>query len=197
MAKRRTIGKDPLADAATEPVYSAEIVRIPLPAAVSPAAAEPDPVAAEAEPEPTVPAHAEPPRRSVRPLVGKARHAIGGLLEILGGDCGVGARAIWPRSDDELGFVAPSGRRIDLARELARVRAWSDRTDRRYLSAVGWACVLGSLGGVVGLLAGGGIRLLEPRRMIVTLHFADGTKLVARTDRVTVTGLEALAGAAR
>jgi hypothetical protein len=98
---------------------------------------------------------------------------------------------IWPIGPDHrIGFIAPTGRVIDLGQALDSVQAWPDRTEHRYLSAAGWAWVLASLGGIVGLLAGGGLRLLEPRRMIVKMQFADRTKLVARTDGVTVVGLK-------
>jgi hypothetical protein len=179
MAKRRTIGKDPLAANFSEPGYSAEIV----PIAIAGAAAIP--------PKPdTEPALQSGPG----PLAigAKGRRAIGGTLEILGGDFGLGDRAIWPlRPDGVIGFVAPTGRRIDLGQDLVGVEAWPDRAEHRYLSATGWALVLASLAGVGGLLAGG-LRLLEPRRMIVRIKFSDGNEIVARTDSITVQGLRAL-----
>ncbi len=178
MAKRRTIGKDPLSAGIADFNYSAEIVPMP-----------------KANPAPQGPSR-QPEQSGQKPIIidGKSRRAVGGRLEILGGDFGAGSRPIWPLGDDgAIGFVAPSGRRIDLGRELVAVAAWPDRTDRRYLGAAGWAWVLASLGGVVGLLAGGGLRLLEPRRMMVTVQLDDGAKLVARTDSVTVAGLRALA----
>lgn len=179
MPKRRTIGKDPLAAEATDASYSAEIVPIPI----APPAQPSRPVGMES-PQPL----AEPGNI----IDGKCRRVIGGRLEILGGDLGSGNRPIWPtKNDASVGFLAPSGRRVDLARELIVVQAWPDRTEHRYLSAAGWGWVLASIGGIVGLLAAGSLRLLEPRRMIVAMQFRDGSKLVARTDSVTVAGLKA------
>lgn len=178
MAKRRTIGKDPLSSEIADFNYSAEIVPMP-----------------NANPAPHSPER-ERDHDGQKPIIvdGKSRRALGGRLEILGGDFGAGSRPIWPQGDDvAIGFIAPNGRRIDLGREVVAVTAWPDRTDRRYLSAVGWAWVLASLGGVFGLLAGGGLRLLEPRRMMVTIQLGDGSKLAARTDSVTVAGLKAIA----
>ncbi len=183
MAKRRTIGKDPLLSA--DRSYSAEIVPIPI--------AQPLPLI-EAEPKQEEPGQAEK-----EPILvdQRCRRVVGGRLEILGGDLGSGSRAIWPmNSDASLGFVGPNGRSVDLLRELFVVQAWPDRTEHRYLSAAGWGWVLASLGGVVGLLAAGGLRLLEPRRMIVAMELRDGGKLVARTDSVTASGLKACADAA-
>jgi hypothetical protein len=180
MAKRRTIGKDPLAANFSEPGYSAEIVPIAIAAAA--------PVPPKPDAEPMV-------KRDPGPLVlpTKARRVIGGTLEILGGDFGLGDRAIWPlRPDGGVGFVAPTGRRVDLGQDLLSLEAWPDRAEHRYLSATGWALVLASLGGVAGLLAGG-LRLLEPRRMMLRITLSDGSKLVARTDSVTVQGLIAVA----
>jgi len=182
MAKRRTIGKDPLATA--DRGYSAEIVPMPLAAP----ARQPD----------AAPAPNPPPRDDGKPVVidSRWRRAVGGRLEILGGDLGVGSRAIWPLKDDaSVGFVAPNGRPIDLLQEHFVVQAFPDRTERPYLSAAGWAWVFASLTGFVGLLAAGGLRLLEPRRMIVAIELQDGAKLVARTDSVTVAGLKACAEA--
>jgi hypothetical protein len=180
MAKRRTIGKDPLAANFSEPDYSAEIVPISI------AAAAPHPPKPEAEP--TVKSDPGP-----AVLTAKGRCVIGGTLEILGGDFGLGDRAIWPlRPDSRIGFVAPTGRRVDMGQELTSVEAWPDRAEHRYLSAAGWALVLASLGGVAGLLAGG-LRLLAPRRMMVRIKFSDGSTMVARTDGVTVQGLRAVA----
>jgi len=183
MAKRRTIGRDPLSEATSGATYSAEIVPISIQSA-----------AAKDRISPTV----EPPE-AIRPeplivVVGKARRSVGGRLEILGGDLGSGIRVIWPLdSNRRVGFVAPNGRTIDLAQELDVVQASPDRTEHRYLSAIGWAWVLASVGGFIGLAAAGGLRLLEPRRMIVKMELSDGSKLVVRTDSVTVVGLRAFA----
>jgi len=180
MAKRRTIGKDPLAANVSEPDHSAEIVPISI-AATAPDSPEPD---AEA----TAKSDAGP-----LALPAAGRRVIGGTLEILGGDFGLGDRAIWPlRPDSRIGFVAPTGQRVDLGQELVSVEAWPDRAEHRYLSATGWALVLASFGGVAGLLAGG-LRLLEPRRMMVRIKLSDGGKIMARTDGVTVQGLKAVA----
>jgi hypothetical protein len=180
MAKRRTIGKDPLAANFSEPGYSAEIVPIPIAAAA--------PIPPKPDPEPIVKSD-----RGPRVLPIKGRRIIGGMLEILGGDFGVGDRAIWPlRPDGAVGFVAPTGRHVDLGQDLASLEAWPDRAEHRYLSAAGWALVLASVGGVAGLLAGG-LRLLEPRRMMLRITLSDGSELVARTDSVTVQGLRAVA----
>ena len=86
-------------------------------------------------------------------------------------------------AESRVGFIAPTGRNVDFGQELETVLAWPDHTEHRLLSAAGWAWVLASVGGIVGLLAGGGLRLLEPQRMIVKMQLADGSKLVARTDR--------------
>jgi hypothetical protein len=180
MAKRRTIGKDPLAANSSEPDYSAEIVPISI------AAAAPSPPRPDAEPSLT-----SDPERRVLPA--KGRRVTGGTLEILGGDFGLGDRAIWPlRHRPGVGFVAPTGRHIDLGQELVAVEVWPDRAEHPYLSAAGWALVLASLGGVAGLLAGG-LRLLAPRRVMVRIKLSDGSNIVARTDGVTAQGLRAIA----
>jgi hypothetical protein len=184
MAKRRTIGKDPLSQAHGESLYSAEIV--PMPIAGGGAAKDHAETAAEAA--------AVIANEPVIVVDGKARRVVGGRLEILGGDLGTGSRVIWPSGPTgRIGFVAPTGRAVDLGQELDVVSAWPDHTERRYLSAAGWAWVLASLGGIVGLVAGGGLRLLEPRRMMVKMLLSDGSQLVARTDSVTVAGLKAFA----
>jgi len=124
----------------------------------------------------------------------KARAAIGGRLEILGGDIGIGGGAICRFGREErIGFIAPSGRLVDLEGEIRTVLGSPDRQERRWLSAVGWAWALGSLTGIAGVVAGGGIRLLHPRRMIVEIALRDGRKFVARTDSVTLSALEDMA----
>jgi hypothetical protein len=186
MAKRRTIDKDPLSGAMTETVYSAEIV--PMPMANTMAAID------GAKPVATSPETVRPvPIMAVDDM---GRRAVGGRLEILGGDLGSGSRVIWPQGPGgRIGFAAPSGRFVDLGGELDEAQAWPDRTEHRLLGAVGWAWVLASLGGIVGILAGGGLRLLEPRRMIAKMSLSDGAQLVVRTDAVTVSGLKAIAEA--
>lgn len=203
MAKRKTIGNDPLAVSPVAPLYpiehSAEIVPMPMVTAIvlkdeapsSPAKRQP--IAAPPR-EPIERAPARGPR--LPEVAGKARRMLGGNLEILGGDLGSGNRAIWPQAaDGRVGFVAPNGRRVDIARDLALVHAWGDGAEHRYISALGWAWILGSLGGVPGVIVGGGLRLLEPRRMMVLLCLTDGSRLVARADAVTVAGLRALLSA--
>jgi hypothetical protein len=199
MAKRKTIGHDPLAERAVVPLYplehSAEIVPMPVVAAsVATLKEEPAPACAAPPPEPAKPAPVIAPLPSRLPDLPKAaRRMVGGHLEILGGDLGSGSRAIWPLpGDGRIGFVAPNGRRVDIGRDLVRVHAWGDGAEHRYLSAIGWAWVLGSLGGIPGVLVGGGLRLLEPRRMMATLGLGDGSRVVARTDAITIAGLKAL-----
>jgi hypothetical protein len=187
MAKRKTIGRDPLSEGTTA-MYSAEIVSISIPGVTFANDSVPPPAKASATVE----------RPAIVVLGGKARRAVGGRLEILGGDLGTGNRVIWPiGAESSVGFIAPTGRSVDFGQELETVLAWPDHTEHRLLSAAGWAWVLASVGGVVGLLAGGGLRLLEPQRMIVKMQLSDGAKLVARTDSVTVVGLKALAGGRR
>jgi hypothetical protein len=205
MAKRKTIGNDPLAESAVVPLYpaerSAEIVPMPTAAMASAvhegASFRLMPAEAPPRPEPIKPAAATEPTmaRGWPEVAGKARRMVGGHLEILGGDLGSGNCAIWPGPRDRrIGFVAPNGRRVDIARDLATIHAWGDGAEHRYLSAIGWAWVLGSLGGIAGVIVGGGLRLLEPRRMMVILGLEDGSRLVARSDAVTIAGLRALVG---
>jgi hypothetical protein len=203
MAKRKTIGNDPLAESAVVPLYpaerSADIVPMPgaAPAMRADAFSRPMPSAAPPPAEPARVAAATEPAmpHAPRDVDGKARRMIGGHLEILGGDLGSGHRAIWPGpGDGRIGFVAPNGRRVDIARDLVMVDAWGDGAEHRYLSAIGWAWVLGSLGGIPGVIVGGGLRLLEPRRMMAILGLTDGSRLVVRSDAITVAGLRALVG---
>ena len=203
MAKRRTIGRDPLSEPVPGETYSAEIVPIARPVFGAVSAAAPAPAAdmpasppprAAIRPEPEQATEPAAPAESVVLLDGKARRVVGGRLEILGGDLGHGSRAIWPLdADSAIGFIAPNGRRVDLVRELAACLVVQDRTEHRYISAAGWAWVLASFGGVVGLAAAAGLRLLEPRRMMVQMRLGDGVAIVARTDSVTASGLTALA----
>lgn len=195
MPKRKTIGNDPLAQSAVVPLYpveqSAEIVPMPIVAAAK-AAREETPIPPPSGPVQAAATSAPAMARGFSELSGAARRMVGGNLEILGGDLGSGNRAIWPQGRDKrVGFVAPNGRSVDIARDLATVQAWGDGAEHRYLSAAGWAWVLGSLGGIPGAIAGGGLRLLEPRRMMVVLGLRDGTRLVARSDAVTVASLKA------
>ena len=181
MAKRRTIGNDPLTSAPDGEIYSAEIVPMPMTPSIAKEniAPPPPPVTPRATPEPS-------------PIVvvdGRGQRSVGGRLEILGGDLGIGSRAIWPLAGEGggVGFVAPTGRSVDLGQELDTVQAWADKSplEHRYLSAIGWAWVVASVGGIAGLFAAGGLRLLAPKRMMVTMALSDGSKIVARTDSVT------------
>lgn len=182
MPKRKTIGKNPLSEAPAEATPAvAEIAPPPKPASASAVAA---PVFKNAI--------SNTVRRMVR-IGGDAGAAVGGRLEILGGDLGFGGTTIWRFGRQQrMGFSAPNGQLIDLEGELHEIRAWPDREEHRVLSAVGWAWALGSLGGIFGVVAGGGIRLLQPKRMVMELSLRDGRKLVARTDSVTAAALEEL-----
>jgi hypothetical protein len=182
MAKRSTIARDPLA-AVSDAVETPDLA---APGIVA--------VAATAKTAPTRLAGSANAEATAIPSAAAAR-SVGGRLEILGGDLGSGTATIWRYGRSErLGFVAPIGRQVDLAAELEAVLAWPDPSDHRVLGAVGWAWVVGSVAGIFGLVAGGGLRLLWPRRMLVRLRLRDGRDLVARTDQVTVAGLEALVG---
>jgi hypothetical protein len=185
VAKRKTIGRDPLAKSATAPdefVAAAPLV-----------AAQPLPRLIERQTDFEAMArhglgHPE------RTASAKAWTAVGGRLDIIGGDIAPWSCTIWRFGERQrLGFVAPTGTLIDLETELDKVAVSPDRHEHRVLAAVGWAWVLGSVGGLVGLVAGGAIRLLQPRRMILELKLFDGRRLVARTDHVTAGALEALA----
>jgi hypothetical protein len=183
MVRRKTIGKNPLA----EPVAGAEHQTI----------VEPEARRALRLKE-ALPTLKESLNDAIRGVASagdpKARAAVGGRLEILGGDIGIGGGAICRFGREErIGFIAPSGNMVDLESEISAVSGSPDRQERRWLSAVGWAWALGSLTGIVGVVAGGGIRLLQPRRMIVEVALRDGRKFVARTDSVTVVGLEHMA----
>ncbi|MGH7073317.1 MAG: hypothetical protein ACREFD_03850 [Stellaceae bacterium] len=126
----------------------------------------------------------------------EGRGAIGGRLEFLSGKLGSGTAVIWRFGRAaRIGFVAPAGRLVDLGAELEGVAAWPDRGDHRIVGAAGWAWVLGSLGGAIGIVAGAGLRLLVPRRMMARIRLRDGSEFVVRTDRATVTALEAIARA--
>jgi len=124
----------------------------------------------------------------------KADLALGGRLEIIGGDFGIGSCIIGLLDGGKyVGFVTPSGRVVDLHEELDTIVAWPDRTEHRFLSAAGWGWALGILAGPVGIVLGAGVRLLHPRRMLLELRLRGRGVLVARTDLVTVRALEDLA----
>jgi hypothetical protein len=184
MAKRKTIGKDPLADLSTRP-YAAEAVAAAIAAA---------PVDAPSHRTEEAPSPIDEPAPLITP--GCGRRAAGGRLEILAGSFGSGVGVIRRFGHSAgIGFTAPTGRLVDFGAELEAVLAWPDRGDHRLLGAVGWAWVLGSLGGVIGLVAGSGLRLLMPRRMIARVRLRDGSEFLVRTDNATVTELEAVARA--
>jgi len=118
----------------------------------------------------------------------------GGRLELLGGDFGVGF--VWIRRlgpDGRFGFVAPGGEQVILDSEVAAVLGWPDRQEHRLLSAAGWAWTAGSVIGPAGVALGAGIRLLHPGQRMLNLRLRDGRMLVARTDSITIAGLDALA----
>lgn len=180
MAKRKTIGKNPLSQG------MAEIGAISSPGAAVPAVAIPDF-------REIVPMLDRVPPRAWRQLGKKAAEAVGGRLEILGGDLGIGSCTIGRIRGKRIGFIAPVGGTIDLEADLDTVCSWPDRGEHRALAAVGWAWALGSIAGIFGLAAGVGIRLLHPKRMIAEMVLSDGRKLIVRTDSVTTTALADLA----
>ncbi|MGL4959882.1 MAG: hypothetical protein ACRC67_01530 [Inquilinus sp.] len=127
-------------------------------------------------------------------LAERMKLVAGGRLELLGGDFGVGLvriRRLGP--DGRFGFVAPGGEQVILDAEVAAVLGWPDRQEHRLLSATGWAWTVGSVIGPAGVALGAGIRLLHPGQRMLNLRLRDGRMLVARTDSVTVAGLDALA----
>lgn len=185
MRKRSTIGRDPLLEARSDFLFAAETNVVEL-ATVT---AKDSPTASPNRSEQLHP-------HGVTVDNEKAGRAIGGRLELFGGDLGSGTCVIWRHGANKtIGFVAPTGRFIDFATELAAVESCDDRTEHRILSTLGWAWIIGSLGGVIGIIAGGGLRLLAPRRVIVQMRLTDGSKLVVRTDSVTESGLRTLAQA--
>jgi hypothetical protein len=127
-----------------------------------------------------------------------ARRAVGGRLDLLGGAFGTGT--VWIKlftPDDRPGFLSPQGEHIDLMTAVDDMVAWPDRQEYRLLGALGWAWTIGTVGGPIGALLGGGIRLLHPRRMFLILRLRDGRELSARTDSVTTDAVEAIVRAAR
>src|SRR5665213_2493830 len=195
MAKRSTIGRDPFSDG--RPGCSFVIHTNPETNIVDLAAVAAAKDSATPAPVAEAPAEIRPAEIYIEIIHiedAKARRAVGGRLEIFGGDLGAGASTIWRHgSRQAIGFFAPTGRLIDLNAELDSVATAQDRTEHRVLSTLGWAWVIGSLGGIIGIMAGGGLRLLSPRRMILQLRLTDGGTLVVRTDSVTASGLAALA----
>jgi hypothetical protein len=182
MARRKTIGKDPLAGLSDEPDKPAEIA-VPIATAHAILAASPSPE--------------EWPRGRFEPSVAgqwEGRGAIGGKLEFLGGDF-VGATClIWRFGPSaRIGFISPKGGLVDLGAELEGIVAWPDRGDRPIVGAVGWGIVVGSLAGVIGVAAGAGLRLLVPRRMMARIRLRHRGEVVVRTDYATVSALEAMA----
>jgi hypothetical protein len=127
-----------------------------------------------------------------------ARRAVGGRLDLLGGAFGTGT--VWIKlfgPDDRPGFLSPQGEHIDLMTAVDNMAAWPDRQEYRLVGALGWAWTIGTVGGPIGALLGGGIRLLHPRRMFLILRLRDGRELSARTDSVTTDAVEAIVRTAR
>jgi hypothetical protein len=127
-----------------------------------------------------------------------ARRAVGGRLDLLGGAFGTGT--VWIKlfgPDDRPGFLTPQGEHVDLIAAVDDMVAWPDRQEYRLVGAIGWAWTVGTVGGPLGALLGGGIRLLHPRRMFLILRLRDGRELSARTDSVTTDAVEAIVRAAR
>ena len=137
--------------------------------------------------------------RSVRQQLGttpeeRAQQATGGQLELLGGNLGTGVRSIQRFGVDGcIGFVSAAGDFINLESEIESIVASPDRHEHRALSAIGWAWGVGTFLGPIGILLGGGIRFLHPRRMILEVRLRNGRTLVARTDQVTANALHQLA----
>lgn len=124
----------------------------------------------------------------------RAQQATGGQLELLGGTLGTGTTSIQRfGADKRLGFVSTAGDFINLESDIESISAKPDREEHRALSAIGWAWGVGALMGPAGVLLGGGIRFLHPRRMILEMRLRNGRTLVARTDSVTVNALQELA----
>jgi len=127
-----------------------------------------------------------------------ARRAVGGRLDLLGGAFGTGT--VWITlfgPDGRPGFLSPQGEHIDLMTSVDDMVAWPDRQEYRLVGALGWAWTIGTVGGPIGALLGGGIRLLHPRRMFLILRLRDGRELSARTDSVTTDAIEGIVRAAR
>jgi hypothetical protein len=196
MARRKTIGKDPLGtDVRVTSNVPYEMAASVIGASAPQAQAKPfrDVIAVTARIRPAIPIGQNRYRPAVA-LNAKAHPALGGRIEIIGGDFGIGLRVIALFGDSgHVGFVAPSGDVIDLNQELDVVVAWRDRTEHRFLSAAGWGWALGTVAGPVGIILGAGVRLLHPRRMLLELRLGGHRVLVARTDHVTVKALEDLA----
>jgi hypothetical protein len=122
-----------------------------------------------------------------------SRRAAGGRLDLVSGAFGVGS--VWIAlfgPDRQPGFVSPQGDFVDLAADLEAPLVWPDREEYRLLSAIGWAWTMGTVAGPLGVVLGGGIRLLHPRRMFIDCRLRDGRAFAARTDSVTAGALEAI-----
>jgi hypothetical protein len=130
-------------------------------------------------------------RRSARD---RSLDAIGGKLELLGGELGNKFALIQRYGEARrIGFHAADGTFIDLQDQLETLTSRQDRSDFRKIEAIGWAGAAAALIGPPGAVLGGGIRLLHPTRMICEARLRDGRGFVARTDSVTMAGLTAMA----
>jgi hypothetical protein len=121
------------------------------------------------------------------------RRAAGGRLDLVSGAFGIAS--VWIAlfgPDRQPGFVSPQGEHVNLATDLEPPVVWPDREEYRLLSAIGWAWTMGTMAGPLGVVLGGGIRLLHPRRMFIDCRLRDGRVFAARTDAVTAGALEAI-----
>lgn len=164
MAQRATIGRNPL----QEPVVPEEV---PLP---------PRPV------------RDEQPLREPK-CRDKPRNAIGGRLELLGGDLGRSTVLIRSLGDERIGLYTPQDEFIDLADQIETIAAWRDRTDHRLTAAIGWAWLFGMAASLPGAAIGFGARLLQPSHMVFEMRLRDGRRCVGRTDDITIGALDAMA----
>jgi hypothetical protein len=122
-----------------------------------------------------------------------SRRAAGGRLDLVSGAFGIGS--VWIAlfgPDQQPGFVSPQGDFVNLAADVEAPLVWPDREEYRLLSAIGWAWTMGTMAGPLGVVLGGGIRLMHPRRMFVDCRLRDGRTFAARTDSVTAGALEAI-----
>ncbi|HEY1797585.1 MAG TPA: hypothetical protein VGG57_15850 [Stellaceae bacterium] len=163
MAQRATIGHNPL----TEPVVRAEVPFAPQPVR-----------------------HEQPsrePRRGDKP-----RNAIGGRLELLGGDLGRSTLVIRLSGDGRIGLYASQDEFIDLADQIESIAAWRDRTDHPFTAAIGWGWAFSMAAGLPGAAIGFGARMLQPRHMIFEMRLRDRRLCVGRTDEITFGALDAI-----
>jgi hypothetical protein len=213
--RRTTIGHNPLEDSAPETPAAADLIPDAEPVLDAPIPQEaPAAVTLDAEAAADAPETARRSlvRRSSAAVTGlatstkdtfrrrlrgdrnRSRDAIGGKLELLGGELGIKMASIQRYGEAKrVGFHAADGSFIDLQGQIATIVSRPDRNDFRIIEAVGWAVALGALIGVPGAVLGGGIRLLHPARMICEARLRDGRGFVARTDSVTMAALGAMA----